>query len=127
MTKILRYFWVFFLFVATSVTAQQVTVPHKVKKKETIYGIAHSYGITEEQLRQANPGMERPDYQLNKGDVIQIPVIVNGPSSNTGNAQSHRAPIRLGVMLPLHKINNDGNRMVEYYRGVLMACDTLKN
>ncbi len=126
MTKILIYFWVFFLFVATSVTAQQVTVPHKVKKKETIYGIAHSYGITEEQLRQANPGMERPDYQLNKGDVIQIPVIVNGPSSNTGNAQSHRAPIRLGVMLPLHKINNDGNRMVEYYRGVLMACDTLK-
>ena len=34
--------------------------------------------------------------------------------------------IRLGIMLPLHKINNDGKRMVEYYRGVLMACDSLK-
>ncbi|MDE6807900.1 MAG: ABC transporter substrate-binding protein [Prevotella sp.] len=125
MRKILRYFGVLFLFVATSVMAQQVTVPHKVKKKETIYGIAHSYGITEEQLRQANPGMENSDYQLNKGSIIQIPVIVNGSSNNTGNSQSAQH-IRLGVMLPLHHLNNDGKRMVEYYRGVLMACDTLK-
>jgi hypothetical protein len=34
--------------------------------------------------------------------------------------------IRVGVMLPLHDINGDGKRMVEYYRGVLMACDSLK-
>ena len=29
-------------------------------------------------------------------------------------------------MLPLHDINGDGRRMVEYYRGILMACDSLK-
>jgi len=34
--------------------------------------------------------------------------------------------LRLGVMLPLHDDNGDGRRMVEYYRGVLMACDSLK-
>lgn len=34
--------------------------------------------------------------------------------------------VRLGVMLPLHNDNGDGRRMVEYYRGVLMACDSLK-
>lgn len=34
--------------------------------------------------------------------------------------------IRVGVMLPLHDLNGDGRRMVEYYRGVLMACDSLK-
>jgi len=34
--------------------------------------------------------------------------------------------IRLGVMLPLHDNNGDGRRMVEYYRGILMACDSLK-
>ena len=34
--------------------------------------------------------------------------------------------IRVGVMLPLHNINGDGKRMVEYYRGLLMACDSLK-
>jgi hypothetical protein len=35
--------------------------------------------------------------------------------------------VRLGVMLPLHDINGDGRRMLEYYRGILMACDSLKN
>ncbi len=39
---------------------------------------------------------------------------------------SKQRPIRVGVMLPLHDINGDGRRMVEYYRGVLMACDSLK-
>lgn len=34
--------------------------------------------------------------------------------------------IKVGVMLPLHDINGDGRRMVEYYRGVLMACDSLR-
>jgi hypothetical protein len=35
-------------------------------------------------------------------------------------------PIRLGVMLPLHENNGEGQQMLEYYRGVLMACDSLK-
>ena len=34
--------------------------------------------------------------------------------------------IRVGVMLPLHNMNGDGKRMIEYYRGILMACDSLK-
>jgi hypothetical protein len=34
--------------------------------------------------------------------------------------------IRVGVMLPLHTENGDGRRMLEYYRGILMACDSLK-
>lgn len=34
--------------------------------------------------------------------------------------------IKVGVMLPLHDANGDGRRMVEYYRGVLMACDSLR-
>ena len=34
--------------------------------------------------------------------------------------------VRIGVLLPLHNINGDGKRMLEYYRGVLMACDSLR-
>lgn len=37
-----------------------------------------------------------------------------------------RRAIKVGVMLPLHADNGDGKRMVEYYRGVLMACDSLR-
>ena len=29
-------------------------------------------------------------------------------------------------MLPLHDINGDGKRMIEYYRGLLLSCDRLK-
>lgn len=34
--------------------------------------------------------------------------------------------LKVGVMLPLHDVNGDGRRMVEYYRGLLMGCDSLK-
>ncbi|MDO5447834.1 MAG: peptidoglycan-binding protein LysM [Prevotellaceae bacterium] len=35
-------------------------------------------------------------------------------------------PIKVGVLLPLHNDNGDGFRMVEYYRGLLFAIDSLK-
>jgi len=118
-----------------SVAAQQ-TLTHEVKKKETMYSIARMYGLTVEQLVQANPGMEKPDYKLKKGSTITIPVITPvKPQQTAAVSSAQSAPpvtdvrqraIRLGIMLPLHKINNDGKRMVEYYRGVLMACDSLK-
>jgi len=34
--------------------------------------------------------------------------------------------LKVGVMLPLHNIDGDGRRMVEYYRGLLMGIDELK-
>lgn len=37
------------------------------------------------------------------------------------------AGVKVGVVLPLHDKDGDGLRMVEYYRGVLMAVDQLKN
>ena len=105
---------------------------HKVKKKETIFGIARDYGITMEQLKEANPEMKDPDYKLKKGDFIFIPY----PQASVGTAPAsamvqvvddvRSRAIRLGVMLPLHSKNGDGHRMMEYYRGVLMACDSLK-
>ena len=35
---------------------------HKVKKKETLYGIATENGLTVDQLIAANPGMEQPGF-----------------------------------------------------------------
>lgn len=107
---------------------------HKVKKKETIFGIAQKYGLTSAELMDANPEMKVEGYSLKKGDYIFIPfakapVATTPPVSKATAAEvddlRHRA-IRVGVLLPLHNINGDGRRMVEYYRGVLMACDSLK-
>ena len=34
--------------------------------------------------------------------------------------------IRVGVMLPLHNVDGDGRRMIEYYRGLLLGINDLK-
>ena len=114
---------------------------HKVKKKETIFGIARQYGITIQDLVDANPEMNTPGYELKKDSYIAIPypkqetsspqpvetpVSVNRQATAVKKTRAKGVPIRLGVMLPLHDINGDGRRMVEYYRGILMACDSLK-
>lgn len=115
---------------------------HKVKRKETIFGIARDNGITVEELKKANPEMNNPDYKLKKGDMVFIPypsksatataqtptAVKDAPKAKDENGRTdmRKREIRVGVMLPLHDINGDGRRMVEYYRGVLMACDSLR-
>jgi ABC-type branched-subunit amino acid transport system substrate-binding protein len=108
---------------------------HKVKKKETLYSISRDYGITLEELIQANPEMASPDYKLKKGATVFIPFQKTPAQTANPQEASQQSPatvdvrnraIRLGVMLPLHDVDGDGKRMVEYYRGVLMACDSLK-
>jgi len=113
-------------------TTQKWREMHKVKKKETVYGIAKTYGITEEELRNANPEMKNEGYQLKKGDYIFIPYSkreTNEPSSTlpTQKVDVRQREIRVGIMLPLHNENGDGRRMVEYYRGILLAIEDLKS
>ena len=120
-----------------SVTVMAQTQPyremHKVKKKETLFGIAQKYGITVDELTKANPEMKMPDYKLKKGDYIYIPYPTPQPtiqvSANTVKVAKDditQRAIRVGVILPLHNVDGDGRRMVEYYRGILMACEELK-
>jgi hypothetical protein len=119
--------------VASAQEGEQIRGLHKVKKKETIFGISRMYDLTIEQLMKANPEMSEPGYELKKGDVLKIPFatlqvaapVAKEPDMDATDDVRKRA-IRLGVMLPLHNVNGDGKRMVEYYRGVLMACDSLK-
>lgn len=105
---------------------------YTVKKKDTLYGIARQYGISIPELMDANPEMKQMGYELKKGDVINIPYakqqtvsqqVTKAPASV--DDIRHRA-IRVGVMLPLHHVDGDGKRMIEYYRGLLLACENLK-
>ena len=133
------------LILGTSiVSAQQsanIREQHKVKKKETVFGISRAYGLTIEELINANPEMKQQGYELKIGTVLNIPypksVIEKQEAERAAKAKKaaeeaakaddvRNREIRLGVMLPLHDINGDGRRMMEYYRGVLMACDSLK-
>lgn len=130
-------------------TPQQTTTPqglansgcremHKVKRKETLYSIAKEFQITEEELRAANPEMNQPDYKLRKGDFICIPYPkpkvetpkeVAAPSNEELLVQRVAAPqkhIRMGVILPFKGGTPENDKMIEFYRGVLMAVDKMK-
>lgn len=125
-----------FLVLGISLFAQntQWREMHKVKKHETIFGIANEYGISIEELINCNPDMKQPGYQLKKGDYIFIPYAkgqhadnrVKSKTPTTSEKDITKRAIKIGIMLPLHNINGDGKRMTEYYRGILLACEQLK-
>ena len=111
------------------VNAQQVKKwqeMHKVKKSETIFGIAKKYGITVSDLINANPDMNISGYELKKGDYIFIPYPSSKKNSNAIQGSAKSNTINVAVALPLHNVDGDGLRMIEYYRGMLMACDEMR-
>ena len=137
MKRLLRYFFVILMLFGASFSlmaqsTSKVREMHKVKKKETIFGIAREYGLTVQELINANPDMNNPGYELKKGDFIVIPYPDTKPAeakkpAATPSQVTNPKNLSVGVMLPLHDENGDGRRMVEYYRGVLMAIDSLKH
>jgi len=145
MTTVIRYFLLLTTFAfALSVAAQtspSIRGQHKVKRKDTIFGIAKMYDLTIDDLIKVNPELSQPGYELKKGTILQIPfpqavpAVTAAPAgkapdtpatASKGDDDVRKREVRVGVMLPLHDINGDGRRMVEYYRGILMACDSLK-
>ena len=150
MRQKMRYFLLFVgLLLSVSIGAQTVKWRdiYTVKKKDTIFGIANKYGLSLPELMDANPEMKREGYMLQKGATLFIPYTkdqknpnqVNGQKSGNGamvqkiatapttsKAAVARNAVKVGVMLPLHNVDGDGKRMVEYYRGLLLACETLK-
>ena len=100
---------------------------YEAKKKDTIYGIARMYDITVDELMDANPDMKAADYKLKKGAMVFIPKSKPAQAvANEATVAKTGQALRVGVMLPLHDADGDGKRMVEYYRGILMACDSLR-
>ena len=127
---------------------------HKVKKGETIFGIAKEYNVTIPELIEANPEMKEAGFELKKGNYVFVPFAKNDdqskqsaqtsqPAQTTQKSQPTTTPssvsasslttvksndgvVRVGVMLPLHNDDGDGRRMIEYYRGMLLALNQLK-
>ena len=111
---------------------------HKVKKKETLYSIATSYGITVEELQRANP--EAKDNTIKKGEFLCIPYGLNRSNANVreaANTEMHRqlvaerektmSKIRVAVIMPFKSSTVEGEKALEFYRGLLLAVDSMKS
>ncbi len=112
---------------------------HKVKKKETLFSISQKYGLTMEQLQAANPETRQEGYALKKGDVLCIPFppvdtvkkVVEEPTDTQLFEQTKKIPqgmniIRMSVILPFKAKGATQAKMIDFYRGLLMAVDSLK-
>lgn len=95
---------------------------HKVKRKETLYSIARTYDITVDELLQANPQVEKADGKLKKGTILRIPVKIIPPQP----AYVGLDTVRVAVVLPFSGKGVENERSVEFYRGMLLGIDQLK-
>ena len=107
---------------------------HKVARRETIYGIAKEYGLTETELMNANPEMKDPEYKLKKGKFICIPyprkattIVPDGADQFPKSADIQKMNlIKIGVILPFKRGNNESQKMLEFYQGLLLAVNKIK-
>jgi LysM repeat protein len=118
---------------------------HKVKRKETIFKVSREYGISEQELIEANPELKDG---MKKGQLLCIPypktIPVELPAKETdfippsSNRELFRNKqeavhsihtIKAALILPFlveEDRKTDAVRMIEYYEGFLMAVDSLK-
>ncbi|MBQ9640494.1 MAG: ABC transporter substrate-binding protein [Bacteroidaceae bacterium] len=127
-------------FLITSSSAQtDCKLTHKTAKKETIYGISHLYGITEEELIAANPQLA--EKKLKKGQLLCIPYsraeldsIRQAASARHEAEEAARihplTTIKVGIILPFAldkaKPTDEAQKMLDFYKGILLIVDSLK-
>lgn len=116
---------------------------YTAKRKETIFGIARNFGLTTEELIAANPKMQAADYKLKKGEVICIPYPNSQQTTGQTTTQQqatesikkvlseNKGPekyssLSVGVILPFKKGNSESAKMIEFYQGILLAIDKIR-
>lgn len=113
---------------------------HEVKKKETLYSISRQYGITIDQLLNANPDLKKD--KLKKGAVLNIPYTMAEDveyqvEQRRIAEEEARKPkvtmyptIKVAVILPFskaeEKVSAESQKMINFYQGFLLAVDSLK-
>lgn len=109
---------------------------HKVKRRETIFSVSREYGISEQELINANPELKEG---MKRGQLLCIPY----PAAKTVSPQDNKtlipptdrelflankekpekiSTVKAAILLPFLQ----DKRMIEYYEGFLIAVDSLK-
>ena len=106
---------------------------YKTGKGETINDVAKSYGISQEELIAANPEIKNKiGKKLSKGTFLCIPFSV--PPTNNIEPQATQSTEKEIVMKKKDNYNivllmpfyTDGNKSIEFYRGLLYAIEEMK-
>ncbi len=114
---------------------------HKVKRGETLYGIAKEYAISLAELELANPQLKEDGFKLKRGMLLNIPApgslrvqqaqpavadsVKVAPKKEVQEVKKKRS-VKIAVLLPLKSTKGEGERCLEFYRGLLMAAEEFK-
>lgn len=104
---------------------------HTIVKGETLYSVCKRYGVTEESVMVANPGITPHNFRI--GDTIIIPLKKNAASASKPQVEevkttpitvTENRQLKIALLLPLN-IGNPGKYM-EFYEGFLMGVYEMK-
>ncbi len=134
----------------TSKVRETITIPtqmetkiasiHIVNKDESLYKIASKYNLTPEEIIEFNPSLKSK--KLKKGMKLYIPFSTQGKQKEikqdtikkveqpTIKEEEKSTAVKAAVILPfmLEKYApSEQERMIEFYQGLLLAVETLKN
>ena len=111
--------------------ATDVSHRHIVQPKETIYGVSHKYGLSQEQLLSANPQLADG---LRIGDTLNVSGAFITPAPikpHKTTIEKHSGKYRIVYLLPFSSAAEEVSgtsidRFIDFYRGSLIALDDLK-
>ena len=114
-------------FFANSILAQSsIRLVHEVQKGETLYSLSKEYSVTIDEIIEVNPELSpRKNTKVKRGYLLNIPYSSKAPQqSKTINAKD---TFSIAVVLPFASNNTISERVVEYYRGILLATHAAKS
>ena len=121
MQYIRSFLLLFVTLFTTAVIAQvQISSVHQAQKGETLSSLSAQYGLTIEEILSVNPEMSpKPNKKIKKGYLVNIP-------GRKEVVLTQQDTFCLAVVLPLSSTGKEGERCLEYYRGLLMAADKVR-
>lgn len=114
---------------------------YRIQKKDNLYRIALNYGMTVEEILAVNPGLTAKS-KLKKGEFLYIPYSnaerkaeaerlaaekAAAEAAKAAQMSTHSKHVSIAVILPLKDGGDRGSKMLEFYRGILMAADSIKH
>lgn len=133
-----------FLPLAAMAQSRQVKEIYTIQKKDNLYRVALTHGISVEELVEANPEID-PGAKLKKGKTLRIPytkeelaqMAAAAEKTAREKAEAERKAflsvphpvkkVRAAAILPFKDGDQRASRMLEFYSGMLVAVDSVKS
>ena len=103
-----------------------IRLVHEVQKGETLYSLSKKYNVTIDEILGVNPELShRKNAKVKHGYLLNIPH--TSKATQPSNSINAKDTFNLAVILPFTSNNTISERVVEYYRGILLATHAAKS